>query len=375
MLTALAFGAALTAPGAPVPRDVVPAPVGPAPWVVRALAGPNGKVSFVVRQTRQVNQKVTVTVVENGKQVTRVEDRTTNLTVSMVRELAASDTTFTAADGTPLTADVVTKRAKNGLVMLISADGKPVHRGWLRAVHPDVVVVASPGLASITPPIAAGNQPASAAAPRLVLLATEMDGKVRLAYNPNSESGVGANDVLIQANGRVIMVRGGIAARRIVFNGNGQQLQLDSVAPTVPTAGRAPTKPLEEVQFDAYDLDGKAVARENALKRLRAGGLVLIASGPLPPDADFLKLFTGDLLVLVSAELNNVPQNMPLPAGPGRVRPLPIQAVPLPIQVVPAPALRLAPAPARILKPALNRAVPRAVVPAPAQLPAKPVKE
>ena len=90
--------------------------------------------------------------------------------------------------------------------------------------------------------------------------------------------------------------------------------------------GAAPTKPLEDVKFEAYDLTGKAVSKAEVLKRLKAGGMVLIAGDNRLPADEFLKPFKSDLLVLVSSELVGVPtggQTPLLPAVPGRLLPAP----------------------------------------------------
>lgn len=62
-------------------------------------------------------------------------------------------------------------------------------------------------------------------------------------------------------------------------------------------------KPLADVSFDAYDLSGKRVPRSEALKRLAAGGMVLVAGDSRMPDDTYLRGFRDDVLVLVSNEL------------------------------------------------------------------------
>ena len=113
-----------------------------------------------------------------------------------------------------------------------------------------------------------------------------------------------------------------------------------------------------------YDLTGRRVPRADALARLAAGGLVLVAGDNRAPDEAYLKLFRGDLLVLVAPELVNVPTGKGLPAvGPA-------------LAVAPAIQLRVAPiqlvAPAAV-KPGVLRRVNPAAVPAPA--PAPPPRE
>lgn len=82
---------------------------------------------------------------------------------------------------------------------------------------------------------------------------------------------------------------------------------IDDVAGTAANRVAAPIKPLTDVKFEAYDLTGKRVDKSDAMKRLEAGGLVLIAGDNRLPDSQYLKMFRGDLLVLVSPELVNAP--------------------------------------------------------------------
>ena len=99
------------------------------------------------------------------------------------------------------------------------------------------------------------------------------------------------------------------------------------------------------------------MSKDDTLKRLKAGGLVLIAGDSRVPDASYLKMFRGDLLVLISPELLNVPTGIkskaagdlivqpgiaPAPAPALLVRPAVIQAAPFRVQVQP---LIVAPAP------------------------------
>ena len=130
-------------------------------------------------------------------------------------------------------------------------------------------------------------------------------------------------------------------------------------------------KLLSDVKFDAYDVSGKLIPRAEAINRLRAGGLVLLAGDNKLPDAAYLKSFRDDILVLVSGEFV-FPQGMPnpydmpvksatAPPGPGRGDPV----------VRPAPAIGLvAPAVQLRVAPAVIQAVPIAPAPKPEAKPA-----
>ncbi len=340
MFSSLILGAALAAPAAPVPRDAAPAPANPAPWVLYLKTDPNGRIQLVSYTSQKVKVSRTVTENENGKPVTRqVEQEITRMVPSSFL-LDEQKAKFTTAAGTELGAVQVMKQTRDGIVVLVSADGKPVDKAWLRAVGDDAVVMTAEGLAkSQLPPVT--SMRLGTAAPRLVLLGTDSDGKVKIACNPSGNRNAAATA------GRVVLINNGAGGVQQVFIGG------NPVLPNSRTvAAEYPNKPLEAVSFEAYDLGGKKVAREAALKRLRAGGLVVLAGDNRIPDEAYLKLFRGDLLVLVSPELLNVPLN------PG----VAVPAQPLPVPVV-RPAIRLVPA--RALQP-----VPARPVPAPA--PAKP---
>jgi hypothetical protein len=140
--------------------------------------------------------------------------------------------------------------------------------------------------------------------------------------------------------------------------------------PGAPT-GAAPTKPLEEVKFEAYDLTGKVVPKAEAVKRLKAGGLVLVAGDNRLPAEEYRKRFQGDLLVLVSAELVGVPTGG-TPVLPGQPAPLP--AVRGGLIAPAAPAIQLKPA---VIAPAVVPANKPAAAPVPPAKPAEkpPVKD
>jgi len=134
-----------------------------------------------------------------------------------------------------------------------------------------------------------------------------------------------------------------------------------------PASGDAPLKPLKDVPFESYDLNGKSVSHAEAMKRLSAGGYALIAGDSRISDEAFLKQFRGDLLVLISNELINVPTGKKKADGAAPaavVRPAPIARPPILLQAAPAlriaPALQVAPAPApKVEAPAKKEEAPK----------------
>ena len=352
MLTSLLLGAALAAPGAPIPKDSDPAPAGPAPWMLYLKADDAGRAQVLMYKNQKVTQSRQITETVDGKPVTKIVQEQVERTVATYVVLDSVNPKFTSAQGTALTSESVMKRAKDGVVLFISADGKPVSKSWLRAIDPEAVIVTAEGLVGPIAPRPTVQVPT--AAPRLVLLGTGADGKVQVAYNPAAVGNNGDGQFLGRGN-RMVFLGNVNGAVQPIFLGDS-----DGFNPIPnPVSTDAPIKSLEDTKFDAYDLNGKMVAKADALKRLKAGGLVLIAGDTRVPDASYLKMFRGDLLVLVSPELLNVPTGAKatagaapaavLPAAQLLVRPAVIRAVPLrvqPVQDLPAPAPKpVAPAP------------------------------
>jgi hypothetical protein len=330
--------AASAAPAAPVPADAHPAPAGPAPWVVH-LKDDGTPLQLLVQAPRKVKQ--THTVVENVNGQQQVKQVVRDVTIMQATQVALTGlaATVTTADGAPSGVPELLRRAKDGVTVLVSADGKPVERAWLRSVSPTTLVVAAEALAATLPPMPLQNRAGAATpAPRLTLLAAGTDGTVRVSTRPT----VGGRHV----SGRAVFVNGGA-------------MMIDDGFAVPPTAGTPQSRPLGEVGFDAYDLSGRLVAKDEAVRRLRAGGLVLVSADARFPDPHFVQPFRGDLLVLVSGEGLSAPAAPAAPEAPGVAKPAVIQAVP-------AQAVPLA-APAPIVRPALRVAPLARPVPAPAK--------
>jgi len=306
MYPSLVLAATLTAPAAPIPRDTVPNTTGPAPIVMALKPDSNGSVRLVGNtffRTKVTNQFF---VMENNKQVLKQVDQevtSSNYFNKGINELNAK---FTTADGTPLTANEAAGRVKNGATVLISTDGKPISPGWLKAVSGDTVVILTDEFeyAQFT----WGGAPwPTTPAPRLVMLTADSSGKVTTSVNTSPNNNGIYNDLIIEGQGF-----GGRGGRRVIVNAGGDLIDY-GFYPNQQTTGTVGTKPLAEVKFDAYDLNGKLIPRSTALKRLQAGAMVLLAGDSRFPDEAYLKPFDGDIMVLASPEL----------VLPSAVKPLP----------------------------------------------------
>jgi hypothetical protein len=360
MLPSLLMTAAITVPGAPIPKDGVPNTTGPAPRVVAVKSDANGTVWITAQvwEKRKVQQQFFA--VENGKQVMKQQEVEQNVSNYIHKAIGDFGAKFSTADGEVLSAEEATKRVKNGATLLVTADGNPIDRVWLRAVEGDTVVMQAEGLAHAQFQYNLYNPANSAlpttASPRLALFCADEAGAVKVVVNPNGGMANGNNVYYEglggQFRGRAIAVQG-----NFVIDGSSAVLQQGAAKSAAENR-----KLLTDIKFDAYDTTGKRIPRAEALKRLRAGGLVLLAGDNRFPDAGYLKAFRDDLLVLVSGEfvfpagMPN-PYDMPVktagaPPGPGMADPV----------IRPAPAVRLI-APA--VQPRVAPVVIQPVAPAP----------
>ena len=332
MLPSLLVAAAVTAPAAPIPRDTLPNTTGPAPRVLAVKADTSGTVWVTgqIYQKRKIKQNIMV--IENGKQVMKQQEREVMTSSYLHKTLGDFGGKFVTADGTPITTDEATKRAKDGAVILISADGKPIDKSWLKAVRPDTVVMLAEGLGNIVFQYGAAPMPMTAD-PRLVMLCTNDQGAVRLPVNPNGGNANG-NQIYYENLGGGRVIRGQVMVQSIDISGSSAPGQAQATKP----AGSDGKKALEDIKFEAYDLNGKLIPKAVALKRLKAGGLALVAGDNRFPDANYFKAFRGELIVLVSPELV-------FPAG--TPNPFDVQTkstAPAPTAPVQAPAIQIKPA-------------------------------
>ncbi len=387
MVTSLLLGTVLLAPAAPVPEDAVTNPTSPAPQVAYLHADANGNVNITGYTFKIVKQNRSRSVVENGQRVVKTEQVDVRQQVHFSRSLSGADMKLNTADGKELSNADALARVKSGAVVLISADGKPVEKAWLRAFGTDTIVVSSENLTNcfLTTPQATGNP--TTPAPRLVLLAADAEGRIMVAHNPASAES--QDFQMEQVEQQALAVRGNI----VVMNGRAVQRNFDVATPGVP-AGQTefPGKLLDDVKFDAFDLQGIMVPRSEAMKRLKAGGLVLIAGDGRLPDQRYLNVFRGEMLVLVSNELTlpagatvkpsigilrNAGGVAPVPAAPlvPAARQLNIAPAPAakPLNAVPVPVakpLNAVPLPAPVARPKAQKFAPRPAVepvPVPAQ--------
>jgi len=352
MYPSLVLSAALIAPAAPQPRDTAPNCPGPAPRVLALKADAGGNIRIIgstpVKVTVTNTQFVIETTIVNGKQVQQQVQKQVEQDIVtsqyMNRMLNDFGAKFLTADGAPLTLDEATARIKNGATVLASADGKPVAKTWLQAAAPGTVVVVAEGLSHVQLQYGTGGAMPTTVGPRLAMLGADSSGKVLTACTsqPLGTDGVYYGDVMFDGGGRAF--RGG---GRVYYGGFNQNPDAKIVV-----------KPLADVKFDAYDLNGKLVPRGEALKRLAAGGMVLVAGDNQMPDETYLKGFREDVLVLVGPELvlpippidqtkkkDPAPEPKAVPAAPGgAVRPLP--GLVMPGVIMKAPAVGVAvPAP------------------------------
>ncbi len=339
MYSSLVMSVVLIAPAAPQPRDAAPNITSPAPRVLALKADASG----AVRVTGTIPVRVTITqthfvienVLVNGQQVQQQVQKQVEVDVTtsqyMNKTLAEFNGKFTTADGSPLTVEEATSRVKNGATVLASADGKPIAKPWLRAVGDDTVVMVAEGLSHMQPQSGGGVLPTTPA-PRLAMLGTDDTGKVLTACTSHpisASNGVYYDDMMFEGRG----FRGGRMRGDIYYDYNPQ-----------PTNAKVVLKPLADVKFDAYDLTGKLVPRAETMKRLAAGGLVLVAGDNRMPDDTYLKAFREDVLVLVGSELvlpvapiDQTKKKEPVKAA----NPMAVPAAPL---VQPLPAANIKPA-------------------------------
>ncbi len=293
MYPSLVLSAALLAPAAPVPRDTVPNATGPAPRVLALKADTGGAVRVVgsipIKQTATSNQ---IVMDKDGKQVEKVVEYDVVTSQYFNKTLAEFNGKFATADGAPLTLDEATARVKAGATVLASADGKPVGKAWLRAVAPDTVVMVAEGLSHAQLQWGGGTLPTTPA-PRLSLLTTDDKGTVlaQVTSRPVNSGNVYYDEMMWEGGGRAM--RG----RAVRFNGDGMYYG------GAPVDVKISNKPLADVTFDAYDRTGRLLPRGEALKRLGAGGMVLVAGDNRMPDDNYLKAFHEDVLVLMASEL------------------------------------------------------------------------
>ncbi len=286
MCPSLLLSAALMTPAAPLPPDAVTGNTGLAPRLLALKADTAGNVRII--GYNQVKMTITNTyfVIENNKQVQKQVEQDIVTSQYFTKTLAEWGGKFATVAGEPLTLSEVISRVKGGATVLASADGKPVGKAWLRAAAPDTIVMVAEGFGHAQ--LQWGNNVLpSTPSPQLTLMGTDDAGKVVapcVSTTNASSSAVNYDNVQFGA--------------RIAFRG-GKRAYYGSQ----PTDTKIVYKPLAQVKFDAYDRNGKIIPRSEALERLAAGGLVLVAGDNRMPDENYLKGLRDDLMILSGAEL------------------------------------------------------------------------
>lgn len=189
---------------------------------------------------------------------------------------------------------------------------------------------------AIGAPVPPSTPPApTGAAPRVLELKADANGKVTVAVTRTEL-------VKVQVAAAIAPAPGGNAPPPA------------AVVREVPVMKTVTVELGEIKDLTVTTADGKKVEKEDAIKKLAAGGIVVVSGDGKPVSPAFLKVFKDDTLVLVSPELAG-PQNNVIPGRPfpgNRPVPLPAQVQPgiqvLPVQggvqIEVAPALPAAPA-------------------------------
>ncbi len=143
MFTAFVLSMALANPLPPGAQPAA-APSGPAPRLMELKADANGKVMIHILRTEIVKAKVAKA---DGGEGT-VEVPVTKPAVVDLSEI--KDLKITTADGKKVEVADAVKKIKDGAVVVISADGKPVGPAFLKVLKDDALILASPELAGAT---------------------------------------------------------------------------------------------------------------------------------------------------------------------------------------------------------------------------------
>lgn len=144
MLTSFVLSMALAAP-VPPPAPT-PAPSGPIPQLMELKPDADGKIMVLVtrREVRELRAGNNVAPGGNAPAVIKREI----LTQQMVELSEVKDLTITTADGQKVELADALKALKDGGVVIVSSDGKPVSPAHLKLFKDNVLVLVSPELAA-----------------------------------------------------------------------------------------------------------------------------------------------------------------------------------------------------------------------------------
>jgi hypothetical protein len=136
MFTSMAFALALCSPAAPIPKDA-PA-TGLAPRIVDLKPGTDGKIMVQVRRTEVVNVNAGANAAPVARNVTRIS----NVELGDIKDLK-----ITTAGGKEVELKDAKEKLKDGGIVVMTSDGKPVAIQFLRILKEDTLVLSSPELA------------------------------------------------------------------------------------------------------------------------------------------------------------------------------------------------------------------------------------
>ncbi len=144
MLTSFVLSMALAAP-VPPPAPT-PAPSGPIPQLMELKPDANGKLMVMVtrREVQEIRAGNNVAPRGNAPAVIKREI----VTQQMVELSEVKDLTITTADGQKVELADALKALKDGGVVVVSSDGKPVSPAHLKLFKDNVLVLVSPELAA-----------------------------------------------------------------------------------------------------------------------------------------------------------------------------------------------------------------------------------
>ena len=146
MMTSFVLSMALAAPVPVAPP--APAATGPIPRLLELKADSNGKIMVTVMRTTM--EKVTIAIggaVNPGGAPPAAATREVPVTKMITVELGdVKDLKITTADGKKVEVADAAKKLKDGGVVVVSADGKPINPNYLKLFKDDVLVLTSPEL-------------------------------------------------------------------------------------------------------------------------------------------------------------------------------------------------------------------------------------
>jgi hypothetical protein len=146
MLTSFVLSMALAAP-VPPPAPT-PAPSGPIPQLMELKPDANGKLMVMVARKEVHEVRVGNNVAPGGNAPAVIKREV--VTHRMVELSEVKDLTITTADGQKVELADALKTLKDGGVVIVSSDGKPVSPAHLKLFKDNVLVLVSPELVPAT---------------------------------------------------------------------------------------------------------------------------------------------------------------------------------------------------------------------------------